>query len=329
MRYVHELCLMRLRTESTRAGSLWTCHQCGHDFNLQRLTIHKILSSKLSSGVAAVWVMLIVMFFLGFIADPIINLYEDPYYTLVEQDYWAEVPVVRADGPVSSWLIHFMKGLVSMGFIGFMKVMLLNPWNWWNLRQTGLIGNRGRTGTTGRDRASNIQWIAVAIGVGSAFYFFYQMVQTVIGRALTRLGDKIVDTQLPRDDDDLKPPAGYKPQETGPGVRATTTANGGQEDVDVSLKQESPSPGSGVQTESYNGDKTPSEDVAQDDRIEARPLEGKAASMSESEQPEHQAGISIGPQARRSHAEIRQENRGCSSALDEAQSQGWTFVGIT
>ena len=100
-----------------------------------------------------------------------------------------------------------------MGLVGFLKTALLNPFQWWNLRGTGWINTRtAATSTTGRDRAVNISWIAVVIGISSAFYFFYQFVQTIIGRTLQRIGNNIVDTQLPGDDDDLKPPPGWKPQ---------------------------------------------------------------------------------------------------------------------
>ena len=48
MRYIHDLCLRRLRNESARAGSLWKCHQCGYKFNFNRLAQSKAhLDSKL------------------------------------------------------------------------------------------------------------------------------------------------------------------------------------------------------------------------------------------------------------------------------------------
>jgi len=48
------------------------------------------------------------------------------------------------------------------------------------------------------------------MGVFSAAWLFYQWVQTIIGRWLQRIGNNIVDTQLPGDDDDLKPPPHWK-----------------------------------------------------------------------------------------------------------------------
>ncbi len=212
MRYIHEMCLKRSRTDSVRPGSLWKCHQCGYQFNFKRLTLQRYLGATPISAALTVVVMFLMMFFLGFIADPLINLYVDPYDTLVgKEDLWSEIEIQNAGEGISGWGLHFMKGLVSMGLVGFLKTALLNPFQWWNLRGTGWISARSNgTSTTGRDRATNISWIAVVIGISSAFYFFYQWVQTIIARTLQRIGNNIVDTQLPGDDDDLKPPPGWK-----------------------------------------------------------------------------------------------------------------------
>lgn len=40
--------------------------------------------------------------------------------------------------------------------------------------------------------------------------FFYQWIQSIVGRTLHRIGNNIVDTHLPGDDDDIKPPASFK-----------------------------------------------------------------------------------------------------------------------
>lgn len=212
MRYIHEMCLKRSRTDSVRPGSLWKCHQCGYQFNFKRLTLQRYLGSTPISAALTVVAMLLMMFILGFIADPLINLYVDPYDTISgKEDFWSEVQIQNAGESVSGWSLHFLKGLVSMGLVGFLKTAVLNPFQWWNLRGTGWISARSSgTSATGRDRAANISWIAVVIGISSAFYFFYQWVQTIIARTLQRIGNNIVDTQLPGDDDDLKPPPGWK-----------------------------------------------------------------------------------------------------------------------
>ncbi len=68
----------------------------------------------------------------------------------------------------SSWTIHFLKGLASLGLLSFIKVLLaMSPWQWWNLRSSGLIRGSGRVGSSGRDRLASISWIVVLIGIGT------------------------------------------------------------------------------------------------------------------------------------------------------------------
>lgn len=214
LRYIHELCLMRSRTENSRSGSLWKCHECKHEFNFNKLKIHAFLSSRITIAVLTVAIMVFIVFVLGFIADPIINIYMSPYDSLRgRESIWEELEIRSdAEAPVSFWAQHFTKGLISMGLVGFLKTLFLNPFQWINIRLGGggWSSSHARA-TTGRDRAVNISWIAVVIGVCSAFVFFYRWMQAVVQRQLTRLGNNIVDTQLPGDDDDLKPPPGWKP----------------------------------------------------------------------------------------------------------------------
>lgn len=225
MRYIHELCLQQSRVDNRRAGSLWKCHTCGYKFNFQKLAVERFLSHRSSASVLTLVFMFVLMFVLGFVADPILHLYIDPYDALLgDQNMWEEVEVQTATGAVSSWTQHLAKGFISMGLVGFLKTMLLNPWNWLNLRHyLGMAGTR--TTATGRERVNNIGWVAVVIGIVSAFYFFYQWVQAVIQMSLKRFGHNIVDTQLPGDDDDLKPPPGWKPQ-TEPSAKASDPTDG-------------------------------------------------------------------------------------------------------
>lgn len=112
------------------------------------------------------------MFLLGFIADPIINLYLDPYNTIssvpLRYNRHGE-PIILEDDSESSatWTEHFLKGLASLGLLSFIKVVLaMSPWQWWNLRNSGLMsGSGGRVGGSGRDRLASISWFVVVIGV--------------------------------------------------------------------------------------------------------------------------------------------------------------------
>lgn len=121
-------------------------------------------------------IFLVTVFILGFIADPIINLYLDPYKTI------SSIPAPKSASledfrslsvdEESSWTEHFLKGIASLGLLGFVKVFLtLSPWQWWNLRGSGFMsGSGGRAGTTGRDRLANISWLVVVLGVCTVLY---------------------------------------------------------------------------------------------------------------------------------------------------------------
>lgn len=306
MRYIHELCLKRSRIDTNRPGSLWKCHECGHQFNFKRLTLQRYMGSTVASAGLTVVVMVLIMFVLGFFADPIINLYVDPYDTLVtgNENLWSEIELRNANDNVQGWGLHFLKGLVSMGLMGFLKTALLNPFQWWNLRGTGWISARSSgTATTGRDRAASISWIAIVIGISSAFYFFYQWVQTIIGRTLQRIGNNIVDTQLPGDDDDLKPPPGWKPEYPKAETIPPSTVPGDATVKPVSTVGE------------------PSAVIP--DHVVASPLpsETKDTSIEEPAAIVQPAAISLSDRA-------LADGTSYSSALENARDQEWSFVDI-
>lgn len=110
--------------------------------------------------------MLTTVFVFGFFADPIINLYLDPYETITSLPTGGTA--IRFEDEDASWAEHFLKGLASLGLLGFVKVFFaaMTPWNWWNLRSAGILGGgRRRRGGTGRDRLEDISWTVVFLGV--------------------------------------------------------------------------------------------------------------------------------------------------------------------
>lgn len=115
--------------------------------------------------------MLLTIFAFGFVADPIINLYLDPYDTItsIPSQKLSDFHLESEDG---SWAEHFLKGVASLGLLGFVKAFFaMSPWHWWNLRQTGVLGGgRARRGGTGRDRLENISWGLVIIGIMTFLY---------------------------------------------------------------------------------------------------------------------------------------------------------------
>lgn len=111
---------------------------------------------------------MLALFGMGFVADPIINFYAEPYSVFTSPTSLGEkIEPIFTDGEVPTWTEHFVKGLASLGLLGFVKVLVtLSPWNWLNLRSSGIMGGGSRrSGNTGRDRLGNISWIVVLVGV--------------------------------------------------------------------------------------------------------------------------------------------------------------------
>ncbi|MCJ1372886.1 hypothetical protein MMC20_004112 [Loxospora ochrophaea] len=146
------------------------------------------------------------MFLLGFVADPIINLYLDPYSTLSSAPFGklsTKIEPIFSDDDEVSWLEHFIKGLASLGLLSFVKVLLaLSPWQWWNLRSSGMLGGSGRAGGSGRDRLASISWLVVIIGVGTFLWGVYKGVRVWSRRTLERAGERVMDVPLADDDDE-------------------------------------------------------------------------------------------------------------------------------
>lgn len=167
-RYVHEGCLQAWRrSQPMSARHFWQCPTCLFQYRMERLRWGQWVSSKLLRVVLTILILVITVFLLGFIADPIINLWIDPWGSVVDsifsdddEDYYVHVPVLD-DEDTSSWTFHFMKGLASLGLLGFVKSFsLVSPWRWFSVRTGG-----GRRRGTGRDRIESINWIVIILGV--------------------------------------------------------------------------------------------------------------------------------------------------------------------
>ncbi|KAL1966077.1 hypothetical protein VTN77DRAFT_4825 [Rasamsonia byssochlamydoides] len=203
-RYVHEGCLRTWRHADPSYGkrNYWQCPTCGFQYRLERMTWARIISSTATQIGLTLAILLFTIFLLGFIADPIINLYVDPLDTIFSTDFWEPEPVLDVP-PLeerTSWFEHFVKGLASLGVLSFIKVLLaLSPWQWWNLRTSGLFSG-GRS--TGRSRVASISWVVVLIGVGSFLWAVYKGVRTWSRRTLEKAGERVMDVPLPDDDEE-------------------------------------------------------------------------------------------------------------------------------
>jgi hypothetical protein len=177
-KYVHEGCLQNWRHADPAYGSrnYWQCPTCGFRYRLQRMTWGRWISSSASQIVLTVTIFFLAMFVSGFVADPIINLYLDPYGTISSASrLGTKLEPILTNEEVTTWPEHFLKGLASLGLLSFVKFLFaLSPWQWWNLRTSGLMSSSNRTGATGRDRLQNISWVVVVIGVGTFLWVCHQ-----------------------------------------------------------------------------------------------------------------------------------------------------------
>ncbi|KAI9675096.1 MAG: hypothetical protein M1817_001504 [Caeruleum heppii] len=205
-RYVHEGCLQSWRHADPSYGrrNYWECPTCGFRYRLERLTWSNWITSTTTQIVLTVSILLLAMFVLGFVADPIINLYLDPYTTLQSVPMSAaDVSAALSDDEPAGWTEHFVKGLASLGLLSFVKVLFaMSPWQAWNLRGSGLIGSGRAAGGTGRDRLNSLSWIVVMIGVGTFLYGVWKGVRSWSRKTLERAGERVMDVQGDDDDED-------------------------------------------------------------------------------------------------------------------------------
>ena len=172
-KYVHEGCLQAWRHADPGYGrrNYWQCPTCGFSYRLERMKWGRWISSTATQFLFTISIFLMALFVMGFVADPIINLYVDPFSIISAAPLsrvGARIEPIFTDDDTPTWTEHFVKGLASLGLLGFVKVIFaLSPWQWWNLRSTGIIRGGGNSGNTGRDRMANISWIVVVIGVGT------------------------------------------------------------------------------------------------------------------------------------------------------------------
>lgn len=105
-------------------------------------------------------ILISIVFILGFVADPIISLYVDPWSFLSPFSRTDHYYYEDEDDEPYTWYEHFAKGFASMGVLGFLKVLVASPLSYFR------IGG-GRARNTGRDRYEQVSWIIILIGVGT------------------------------------------------------------------------------------------------------------------------------------------------------------------
>ncbi|KOS19153.1 E3 ubiquitin-protein ligase MARCH4 [Escovopsis weberi] len=179
-KYVHEGCLNSWRLANpAEQRNYWQCPTCGFSYKMARLSWAAMLTSELAQASLTIVVFVISIFFLGFLADPVINLWLDPVGTLadtvstVAADLDALPVAADLDDPVT-WRDHFLKGFLSLGLVGLVKSgVTLFPWSL-NRHLTG-----GRRQGTGRARVENIHVVFILIGVVTALVGIWKAVKRV------------------------------------------------------------------------------------------------------------------------------------------------------
>jgi hypothetical protein len=172
-KYVHEGCLQAWRHADPGYAkrNYWHCPTCGFQYRLERMNWGRWISSTTTQVVLTITILFLTLFIMGFVADPIINIYLDPYSFLSSasiSNLGSKLEPILTDEDVPTWTEHFIKGLASLGLLSFVKVIFaLSPWQWWNLRSSGILNSSGRAGANGRDRLASISWIMVLVGVGT------------------------------------------------------------------------------------------------------------------------------------------------------------------
>jgi hypothetical protein len=176
-RYVHEGCLQAWRhaDPAYKKRNFWECPTCKFRYRLERMRWSRWISSRFLQVFLTIAILFVTVFMFGFIADPIINLYLDPYETIISIPSGGSPSLLselHLDDEDATWAEHFLKGLASLGLMGFAKALFtMSPFRWWSFR-TNLGGGGGRRGraTTGRDRLEDISWSLVFIGVVTFLY---------------------------------------------------------------------------------------------------------------------------------------------------------------
>ncbi|EME89777.1 uncharacterized protein MYCFIDRAFT_210182 [Pseudocercospora fijiensis CIRAD86] len=202
-KYVHEGCLDAWRkADPNQKRNYWECPTCRYRYKLQRLTWSSWISSTAAQIGLTLFIFLTAIFVLGFVADPIINMYLDPVSTIATVG-GPRGSLIFEDEP-ATWTEHIVKGLASLGLLGFAKFMLtLSPFQWFNVRTGGIMGGgRSTVGGTGRDRLQQLSWITIIIGIVTFLYAVWKGVRAWSRRTLQNAGERVLDVPGGDDEDD-------------------------------------------------------------------------------------------------------------------------------
>lgn len=165
--YVHEGCLKAWRMSTADHRTLWQCPTCLYEYRLNRLSWGAWINSKIFRVVLTAAILLVAVFVLGFIADPIFR-YADPIgmisgyaFDMFDEFEDADVDEWLPDEP-NSWYSHFTKGFFALGVVGMAKtIFIARPWH------IARVGGGARRRGGGRDRLGDASLLLVIMGVAT------------------------------------------------------------------------------------------------------------------------------------------------------------------
>lgn len=197
-KYVHEGCLSAWRrADPLQKRNYWQCPTCHYQYRLQRLTWSSWISSTSAQLGLTLLIFLVSIFLLGFVADPIINMYLDPVDTIATRG-GPTGSLIYEDEP-ATWVEHWIKGVASLGLLGFAKFMFtISPFYAF---RTGGLG-RGAGGGTGRDRLQQLGWVALLVGVCTFLFAVWKGVRAWSRKTLESAGERVLDVPGQTDDDE-------------------------------------------------------------------------------------------------------------------------------
>lgn len=213
--YVHEGCLNEWRyADTSRERNYFKCPTCGYSYRIERMRWSQWVGSTTTQIVLTLLILWVTVFILGFAADPIFNLYLDPVGAITHPiSTLTEPALVLEDEDEPHWSLfeHLLKGLASLGLLGFLKIVFaMSPWHWYNMRNVvprGGVRARGRGGIGGRDRLENISWHLVLIGVITFLIAVTKGVRAWTRRTLEKAGDRVIDVHGDDDEEEDEPAA--------------------------------------------------------------------------------------------------------------------------
>jgi hypothetical protein len=152
-------------------------------------------------------VFLLLIFILGFFADPILSMWVDPVGTVADTvtGLVNDVEALKAPPPrePTGWLEHWLKGFFSFGILGFLKVVLtLSPFHWWNLRSGGAFGSGRRPAASGRARIENVNVLLVLVGAITFLIAIWKAIRKISEKMMDRIADSVLDVGDDDDDED-------------------------------------------------------------------------------------------------------------------------------